>query len=207
MSRDPKLQKIYAARTSDEHRQAYNVWANDYDRDISAFGVRIPWVAATVFSRFVEFDAGPILDAACGTGMQTEALRLAGYGPFTGIDVSESMLAVAANKALYERLEQMVLGDPLTFDDNAYAATYCVGALSSNHAPPSSFDELIRVTRPAGVIVFSLRADEDTNHFFEVIHLHERKRNWREIFRTTPFVSMPTGDPDIQHQIFVFEVM
>lgn len=113
----------------------------------------------TVFARHVAPGTAPILDAGCGGGIQAEPLVLAGYGPITGIDFSAGMLEVARKKGIYAELRQMVLGEHLDFPDDHFAAVLSSGCITPKHAPAHSFDELIRITMPGGLIIFSLRDD------------------------------------------------
>lgn len=201
------LEKVYSARTDTEREAAYDAWANSYDRDVLSFGYRIPAVVAAVFARFVDIDTRPILDAGCGTGLQTEALALAGYGPFIGIDLSSEMLAVAKRKGLYESLHKMALGDGLDFDVDSFPATLCIGAITPGHAGPASFADLIRVTQPGGLVIFSLRTDPgQLPEFPEAVEEHVRRGEWKHRFSTDGFPSLPTGEPDVAHAVYVYEV-
>ena len=124
---------------------------------------RIPAMIAAVFTRFVASDTAMILDAGCGGGIQSEALVMLGYGPLTGIDLSEGMLDIARDKGIYSELHQMTLGEQLDFSDDTFAAVLSSGTITPKHAPAHSFDELIRVAMPGAPIVFSLR-DETTQN-------------------------------------------
>lgn len=202
------LDKVYSAQTDAEREAAYDAWANRYDEDVLSFGYRIPAVAAAVFARFVDPETGPILDAGCGTGLQTEALVLAGYGPFTGIDLSSEMLAIAERKRLYASLQKMALGSGLDFDEDSFPATLCIGAITPGHAGPESFADLIRVTRPGGLVIFSLRVDADQLPAFpEAVAAHEKQGDWKRRFKTDGFPSLPTGEPGVEHAVFVYEVL
>lgn len=202
------LDKVYAATNQDESEKAYDAWANRYDADVFNFGYRIPAVAAAVFGRFVSLESSPILDAACGTGLQTEPLVLAGYGPFIGFDLSTEMLAIAKRKGLYESLHKMALGGGLDFDADSFPVTLCVGAISPGHAGPKSFVDLIRVTEPGGLVIFSLRVDQGQDpEFPEAVAEHERQRDWKRRFATEGFPSLPTGEPDVAHAVYVYEVL
>ncbi len=64
----------------------------------------------------------------------------------------------------------MVLGEELRFPDNHFDAVLIVGTIGL--APKESFDELIRVTRPRGVIVFSIRVTR-----YEQGGFKEKQRN------------------------------
>jgi hypothetical protein len=73
--------------------------------------------------------------------------------------------AVAAGligrKSAYSALCHGRLGNVLDFLDDQFAATSAIGVFSPGHAEPDAFGELIRVTRPDGVIAFSIRHDTD----------------------------------------------
>lgn len=205
---DRILDRVYAARTDMEREAAYDAWANSYDENICAFGYRLPAVVAAVFTRFVDVDCAPILDAGCGTGLQTEPLVLAGYGPFVGIDLSSEMLSVAKRKSLHESLHKLALGTELPFDSGRFGATLCIGAITPGHAGPESFDELIRVTRAGGPVVFSLRVDEgQLPEYPAVLETHERSGRWRRRFATPGFPSMPYGEPAVRHAVYVYEIL
>ncbi len=86
---NPQLEKVYNAKTPEQSRAAYDDWAQTYEADVFAYGYRMAIVATKIWARFVTLDEGPILDAGCGTGLQSEPLNLAGYGPICGIDLSD----------------------------------------------------------------------------------------------------------------------
>ena len=90
-----------------------------------------------------------------------------GYENLTGIDLSRRMLDLAREKGVYRELRQMELGEPLDFSDEAFHATIAAGVFSAGHAPPESFDELVRVTEPGGYVIFSVRDDVYTSEGFE----------------------------------------
>jgi SAM-dependent methyltransferase len=200
--------RSYAAGSLVEQEKAYDAWAARYEPDLFGMGYRIPAVLAGVFARFVPADAAPILDAGCGGGVQAEALALLGYGPITGIDLSEGMLGVARAKGVYANLRRMMLGEPLDFPDDNFAAVLSTGTITPRHAPPHSLDELIRVARPGAPIVFSLRDDpaQEPDYPAAVARL-EAEGRWRPLFSTPSFRSMPYGEPEITHRIHVFEVL
>ena len=173
----------------------------------AVWGYRIPGHIATVFTRFVAPDAAPILDAGCGGGHQAEALALVGYGPIAGIDFSEGMMAVARAKGIYAELRRMVMGERLDFPDDHFAAVVSSGCITPGHAPPHSFDELIRICRPGGLIVFSLRDDaaQEPDYPAAVERLAQAGA-WEEVFTSDSFQSMPNGEPEVSHRIHVYRV-
>jgi ubiquinone/menaquinone biosynthesis C-methylase UbiE len=202
---NPQIEKVYGASTLQQSRAAYDEWAQTYDADMFAYGYRAALVAATIWARFVKPEGGPILDAGCGTGLQAEPLKLAGYGPISGIDQSGGMLEIARQKNIYAELHQMALGERLSFDDNSFADVLSIGTITPGHAPPNSFDELIRVTGQGGLLVFSLRADDDqVPDYLSAMAAHEKANRWARVFETKPFASMPLGEPEVFHKICVY---
>ncbi len=199
--------RSYRAETLEEQQAAYDSWAKQYEIDLCAMGYRIPAVMAAVATRFISSSTAPILDAGCGGGIQAEPLAMLGYGPITGIDLSEGMLEVARAKNLYSELRQMTLGEELGFPDDAFAAVISSGTITPHHAPPKSFEELIRIAKPGAPIIFSMRDDpaQEPGYPEAVKGLADAGR-WQEVFSTASFHSMPYGEPEITHRVHVYEV-
>jgi len=207
-SKNETLEKVYAARSNDERRDAYNDWAQNYDQDVTSFGIQLPYVGASVFARHVDLKAGKILDAGCGTGMHSLPLRLMGYSNLHGLDLSDGMLEIAKSRQIYDSLRQMALGETLDFSDDEFDVTYSIGCLAPGNAPPHSLDEFLRVTKPGGLIIWSTHAhlNEQTQVFHDYRHALTRAKQWEIEFETKPFVSMPNGDQNIKHAVYVYRV-
>ena len=101
----------------------------------------------------------------------------------------------------------MTLGEKLDFPDDQFAAIISSSTITPHHAPPKSFEELIRVARPGSPIIFSMRDDpaQEPEYPEAVIALAEAGL-WRKVFSTESFYSMPYGEPDITHRIHVYEI-
>lgn len=203
-----QVDRVYAARTVAEQEAVYDGWAESYERDLCAMGYRAPHVAAAAFARFVPLDVAPILDAGCGGGLQAEALKLLGYGPIHGFDLSDGMLAVARRKGIYEELRRMALGDGLDYPAGLFGAVISVGTITQGHAPPSSFADLVQVTRPGGRIVLSQRNDAGIDPAYTEARADlEASGKWRNIFVSKEFLAMPYSEPDVTVQALVYEVL
>lgn len=207
-SRNEKLEKVYAARTDTERQTAYDNWSSDYDRDVSSFGIQLPYVGATVFARWVGLGTAPVLDAGCGTGMHTLPLCLMGYKGFHGIDLSEGMLVIAKERQIYDSLTVMALGQTLDFPDDHFEVTYSIGCLAPGNAPPKSLDEFIRVTKQGGLVIWSTHVNqsEQTKPYHDYRENLTEKGLWTLEFETGPFMSMPNGDSAIRHNIYVYKI-
>jgi len=203
---DTRIQRLYRAKSSVEVEATYDDWAADYESDLESFGYRIPGVAAGLFGRFVNPDDTVILDAGCGTGLMGQLLQVLGYTRIIGIDFSDGMLRAAERAGAYSSLRRMRLGDRLDFDDDAFDATTAIGVLTPGHAGPDAFGELIRVTKPEGHLIISMRADGDAGRpYVDAADAIEREGRWRRLHGTPAFFSMPKGEPDVQHFVSVYQ--
>ena len=151
-----RAKRVIDARDESEVRDGYDAWAGQYDADHVSFGLLLLAHFIGVFCRHVAPGNGPILDAGAGTGRLGEILFLHGYDDFVGIDLSPGMLAIAAAKPSYRETRVQRLGDPLDFESDSFPVVASLGAFAPNLAGAEAFDELIRVTRPQGLLVLSM---------------------------------------------------
>ena len=207
LDKDPKkrLDWVYSSQGAQELKGKYDLWANEYDTDVASYGYKIPAILAGFLGRYLQPTDGSLLDAGAGTGIMGEVMALLGYRDLVAMDLSNGMLEVAKKKNIYRELHRMEMGKHLDFPDNLFAGTTAAGVLSVGHAPPESFDELIRCTRSGGYIIFSVRTD--AQGFSERQSALEQDGKWKQIEATDPFVSLPLGEPHIKHRIFVFQVI
>lgn len=202
-----RVQWIYSSANNDELAARYDVWAQEYDADLNdTFVWLAPRTAAETLAEYVPAGAR-ILDAGAGTGLVGVELQRLGYTDICAMDLSEGMLDEARAKGCYNDFRQMALGGPLDFDSDAYDAIISVGVFTPGHAPPNSFDELARITKPGGHIVFSLRPDTRLEMGFKEQHDQmEAAGVWSLVKATEPFQPLPKGEPEVMHQIWVYRV-
>jgi len=101
----------------------------------------------------------------------------------------------------------MVLGDTLDFDSGYFGGIISVGVFTLGHAPASGFDELIRITKPGGFVVFSLRTDVyQEGGFKEKLADLASAGKWTLAEATKPFQPLPKGEPEVYHQIWAYRV-
>ena len=207
MARQNKVQWIYSSRNNKELSERYDQWAKDYDRDLEHdFGWSGPDCAAEALSRHVP-SAAKVLDAGAGTGLVGVALARIGYRDVVAMDLSQGMLEESRKKDVYREYHQMVMGEPLEFPDDYFDAVISVGVMTVGHAPARSLDELVRVTRPEGHIVFSLRPDVwEKDGFKERQTALAESGMWSLVEVTDPFQPLPKGEPEVYHQVWVYRV-
>ena len=199
------VQWVYAARNNLELEERYNQWAKRYDDDLdSDFGWLGPALALQACKQYVSTDAR-ILDAGAGTGLVGKILAEAGYRNLTAIDMSLGMLEEARSKGVYRDLRRMVLGEKLDFPDDSFDAVVSIGVLTLGHAPARSLDELVRVTRPGGFVIFTLRPDlYESAGFREVREELEAAGRWELVKMGNSVQALPKGEPEVLHQLWVF---
>jgi predicted TPR repeat methyltransferase len=196
-----------SAKNSQEVAELYDNWAEDYERRILSYGYATPAVTAWFFGRYVRPEDGAVLDAGAGTGIMGQVLAPHGYHDLVGIDISQKMLELARDKSVYEDLRQMELGGRLDFPSDAFAAVVSTGVFAAGHAPPESFDELIRVTKPGGYVIFSVRTDVYADGGFkDKQEALEREERWQLVEMTEPFAHLRYEDPELKVQVFAYRV-
>lgn len=203
-----RLQSAYAAKDGQEAAELYDSWAEDYERRVSSWGYITPAVAAWFLGRYVAPEDGTLLDAGAGTGLMGLVLAPLGYRDLIGIDVSRDMLEYAREKGVYRELRQMELGGRLDLPSDAFAAVVAAGVFAAGHAPPESFEDLIRVTKRGGYVIFSVRTDVYLEGGFkEKQEALEREDRWQLVGTSEPFAHLRFEDPDLKVQLFAYRVL
>lgn len=186
---DGHLGAVYGATGAAEVAAAYDTWAESYEEEMRQAGYRHPSVALALLARHLAPGAGPVLDAGAGTGMVGEWMGIVGYPDIEALDISAGMLAVAARKGVYGKLHNIALGGTLPFADGAYAGVICTGVFTTGHVGFEALPELVRITRPGGVIVATVKNSVWDNGFAtEIARLSGQIALIEE---TAPYVSMP----------------
>ena len=207
--RERMVGRVYGARSNRELEESYDEWARDYDRDLLAFGYRNVALATGLVERHVARDAREILDAGCGTGQLGALVKILGRDGMVGIDLSEGMLDVARATGAYSELHRMVLGETLAFADDRFSACVSLGVMTAGHAPPATLDELCRITKPGGHLIFTLTnpALEQWGFRKKLAELDDADR-WERIARTAPYHPMPFSktEGDLVSYLFVYRV-
>lgn len=152
------LDKVYTAKNHEDLMDAYKDWAVNYDADtVGSFGYVAHIATAKALDNVTQDKDIRILDAGCGTGLVGEVLKEMGYQRLDALDYSKEMLDEAERKSVYQQHMQADLSKPLDIPDNAYDAVVCCGTFTYGHVDAGAFNELVRITRPEGLIVFTIR--------------------------------------------------
>lgn len=186
------LDKVYGGQTEEEVARDYDNWARTYDTDVGVAGYRHPSICLGLVTRHVPTDAGPVLDAGAGTGLIGDWLKILGYPQLEALDGSQGMLDLAREKGCYDALHLGLLGGRLDFADNRFGAAVIAGVFTPGHAGPEALDDLLRVVRCGGHIVFSVKNElYYEGGFGDHLEALIKAGRCTEVERTMDYVSMP----------------
>nr|VFK13458.1 MAG: Methyltransferase domain-containing protein [Candidatus Kentron sp. LPFa]VFK28632.1 MAG: Methyltransferase domain-containing protein [Candidatus Kentron sp. LPFa] len=201
-----RIQWIYQSTDSRELAMRYDEWSKSYEDDLCHLNYTSPEIGVQQFARWVPTTAR-ILDAGAGTGLVGENLSRIGYWRLVGIDNAPCMLDLARAKGVYTELSVQDLLGTLRFPSDTFDAVISIGVFNFCHVDARAFGELIRVTRPEGIILFSVLSRyrrEDT--FASALRDLEVAAKWRLLEISQPFSSRDKVDKEATAEILVYRV-
>lgn len=152
------LKWICASEDQSALIQNYNQWASQYEADISSVWDAVPTAAAAMLALHVKDKQSLIVDIGAGTGLAGQALHKLGFNRIIGMDISASMLEIAASKSIYHSLHCCTI-DSLTLSTNERPdAMIATGVFADKHASAADLVHLGTLFRTQGIIVFTVRA-------------------------------------------------
>ncbi|ELS00895.1 methyltransferase family protein [Xenococcus sp. PCC 7305] len=207
MSATDKVQWVYSSQNNQELTERYDVWAQDYEKDLDdQFGYIGPEQAVDVLVKYVPTDAR-ILDAGAGTGLVGEFLAQRGFQNIEAMDMSPGMLQQAEQKNVYKALHQGTLGEQLDFSTAFFDSVISVGVFTYGHVGSDAFDELIRITKPGGYIVFTVSVGHYQNSNFESkLTALESAGKWKKVEATEPFLCHLKKETGVQLQVWIYQI-
>ena len=155
MKNKPSLQNAYDLKSPDDNIKLYSVWAETYDNSF-IFDMQYKLHFAVAEEFVLNGGKGLILDVGAGTGALAEALLQKAKFCIEATDISEEMLKVADSKKIYKRSFLSDLTKEIPVDDSFYDGVVSSGTFTHGHVGPSSIGELVRVTKPGGLITISI---------------------------------------------------
>ena len=148
---------IYKLKSTDEVMKYYDEWGNEnkYNKDMVDWNYTGPKETVETFVKYEKNKDILIFDAGCGTGLVGLELKKHSFKNFHGADLSQTLLDTVPKK-LYKKLQKVDLNQNIECEDNYYDAVMCVGTFTFGHVKPTALDEFIRVTKPGGLICFTI---------------------------------------------------
>ena len=177
----------------------YNTYASRYDKMQEATGFNDPYAIAKAAIETLGQPGQPLanpdlrlFDFGCGTGLMGQELNKAGYNVIYGLDGSGDMVAVAETKDVYKKLWEVLVGiTPLPaeilYDPNqpgsGFDAIFSSACMIKGHFPNVVYEEMLKVLRPGGHIIFSIRdiymsneTDSGQNYVGKLAELEAEKK-------------------------------
>jgi len=185
---------IFGSTTNTEYRtRLFNHWPTyleDFNECKEIMGYRYP---ETLVEEFLSLDVAKnkdakILDVACGPGNVAFILKDHGYANMDGLDPSSGLLAAAMEKGLYKKTFCCYVSpdEETPIEDNQYDVLLCSAGMFPGSIVPQAFTELLRITKPGGIIAWNI-ADgyEGFNDFFlnynEIYNQLIKEGKWEEV--------------------------
>lgn len=153
-------QALECQGSAERLRALYGNWAKSYNSDLAEKRYHAPQAITTLLLEAGVTDRQTqILDAGCGTGFVGLALADHGFECIDGFDLSDEMVAIAAETDTYRHLAGGIdLNQPLeAYESKSYDVVTSAGVFTLGHVSPPALKELLRLVRPGGLIALSTR--------------------------------------------------
>ena len=174
---------IYKLKTTNEVMRYYDEWGDKdkYNKDMVDWNYTGPKETAETFNKYEKNKDTLIFDAGCGTGLVGMELKKYSFKNFHGADLSQTLLDTVP-KDLYQKLAKVDLNKPIEIENNFYGGVMCVGTFTFGHVKPNALDEFIRITKPGGLICFTINEGIYEEYGFDkkIISLNQNNK-WKEI--------------------------
>ncbi|XP_037076426.1 methyltransferase-like protein 27 [Pollicipes pollicipes] len=195
-SQDRQLvHRLIHCNSADEVLDQYESTADEYESYFLSNAYDAHRLAAAAVLRLFP-KHGPVsrgdlsvMDVACGTGLVAQVLHDAGVVHLDALDASSKMIEISRARGVYRRLIQDTIGSHrIDVQDNTYDAVTVAGGFVQGHLPVTAFDEMIRICKPGGYIVNSMRFEYlVTVKEYHELEPHmdrlERAGLWRQVDR------------------------
>ncbi len=124
-----------------------------------------------------------ILDLGCASGEVAEILAQRG-AHVTGLDASIRMCELAAARVPEMPFFIHDIGEPLPFADDLFDCTLALGCLEFVPDPDVALDEMLRVTRPGGTLLYveELCGEDCVGGLSQRLDLYETWSRYRRSF-------------------------
>lgn len=192
-----------------QNKERYDRWAQSYESDLEQSGYVLHLRGAELLARHLPNKQARVLDAGCGTGWVGQRLHELGYVNLLGMDYSVGMVRRCHNRDVYSAVQLVDLNAAIPLPDKSVDAVICIGALyKSQIHPEPALPEFMRVTKPGGMVVFSLRCDvPDTPPYYSALEALTASGRCRKLADSGRFHGVAKDEPDVFHVVEVYEVL
>jgi ubiquinone/menaquinone biosynthesis C-methylase UbiE len=193
------------AADSVELEHIYKNWAKKYEDDvINLAGYVGHLITSELLLSYLSNTQTKILDAGCGTGLVGEILNKNSFQNLIGVDFSQEMLNIAKQKNVYQSLDLVDLTKKLDYEDNVFDAVICAGTFTCGHVGPDALREMVRITKQAGYICFTVRKQEwEASPYMQIINDLEDSQAWQKLEHITKEYNLKEG---VSCQLCLYQV-
>jgi len=183
---------IFGSTTNTAYRtRLFDHWPTyleDFNACKEIMGYKYPETLVEEFLTLGTAKDTKILDVACGPGNVAFILKDHGFTNIDGLDPSQGLLDAAMQKKLYQKTFCCYVSpdEKTPIEDNTYDVLLCSAGMFPGSIVPQAFTELLRITKPGGIISWNI-ADgyEGFNEFFKSYDLIYKQliaeKKWEEI--------------------------
>ena len=167
-------EELDASRTClKKMESSYDKWAKKYDEilECSSAYESNQYAAQQLVKYIKDKENAALLELPCGTGMTGEVVQKAGFCNIDGTDLSNGMLEEAKRKGIYRNVFRSCVTDTSRMDcpDNTYDGVYSVKGISVGMLElASTVNEMLRVTKPNGILVYTVNLNVGIEEFMKV---------------------------------------
>ena len=180
MTSESMLSKLGQFKPGDKTDKHYDEWAKTYEQDLlNTVGYTAHVLGAQAFARVCTDRSAAIVDIGCGTGLVGVELKQLGFSNIDGLDISADMMAIAAEKSVYQNLIAGDMNAGVSVPDRSYDAAICVGSFAPGHLAPSCLPEIIRLVKyGAPIVIFMNAAPYQAENYEDHIRALETQGLW-----------------------------
>ncbi|XP_064105178.1 methyltransferase-like protein 27 isoform X2 [Macrobrachium nipponense] len=154
---------FHSGTSQEQVIKTYNQWAPTYVETLRSGGYTGYLVAAEEVESRVPEDqrhSQRVLDVAAGTGSVGVELSSRGFKLIDALEPCEGMLERLEATGVYTKKYKEFLGDGAkSVPSDAYDVLVCAGGMLAGHIPIKGIDDMIRVTKPGGLIIIVMRTE------------------------------------------------
>jgi len=184
------------------NQKLYDDWAANYERDVRDWGYTMPEDCAKMLKKHTpegQVATSKIFDAGAGDGLSGKGLLGVGFKEILGCDLSPELVKLAEKQNIYKTVEVADLSKPLKFKTDQFDAATVVGVMTYLEPTGVSLDELCRVVRPGGLVLFTHRTDKVEKWAAKHQQLIADKK-WEKVEITEPMPYLP-GNPEYGEKV------
>ncbi|XP_043213402.1 uncharacterized protein LOC122377436 [Amphibalanus amphitrite] len=144
--------------------EGYRLIATQYDKDFDPENYAAPRLVCEALCRVFPENGRlqrcelRVMDVAAGTGLVGHRIHEEGFRNIDALDPCREMIVEAEKRGVYQNFIHDTIGLHQTeVAESTYDAVVIAGGFVQGHCPPEALDEMIRICKPGGYVINSMR--------------------------------------------------